>query len=79
MVLSHSPKEEQDIQFNSDHMVFTKVGEDNYQFMFIRGITITSLQFSQELYDSLQLEYSRKFMEFYVVDESWAYQFISNF
>lgn len=75
-----APKEEEDIQFDYDQMVFTKVGEGNYQFMFIRETeAVASLQFSQEFYDSLQLEYGRKFTETYIVDKSWAYQFISKF
>ncbi|MGQ7364751.1 CpXC domain-containing protein [Streptococcus suis] len=75
-----APKEEEDIQFNYDKMVFTKVGENNYHFMFIRGTeAVASLQFSKELYNSLQLEYGRKFTDTHSVDESWAYQFISKF
>ena len=75
-----APKEEEDIQFNCDQMVFTKVGENNYHFMFIRGTeAVASLQFSKELYNSLQLEYGRKFTETHSVDESWVYQFICKF
>jgi hypothetical protein len=48
--------------------------------MFIRGTeAVAYLQFSKELYNSLQLEYGRKFTDTHSVDESWAYQFISKF
>ncbi|WP_288598716.1 CpXC domain-containing protein [uncultured Streptococcus sp.] len=53
MKFMNSPLEDGDIQFNYEHMVFTKVGQESYQFMFIDNQTaVASLAFSQEQYES---------------------------
>jgi len=52
MKYMNSPLEDGDIQFNYEHMFFTKVGHESYQFMFINNqIAVASLNFSQEQYD----------------------------
>ena len=53
MKYMNSPLEDGDNQFNYEHMVFTKVGQESYQFMFINNQTaVASLDFSQELTQS---------------------------
>ena len=52
MKFTNSPLEEGDIQFNYEHMVFTRGGYESYQFMFIDNQTaIASLDFSKEQYE----------------------------
>ncbi|MGT2895460.1 CpXC domain-containing protein [Streptococcus entericus] len=73
-----APKEEEDIQFSYDHMVFTKVGDDNYQFMFIdEKRAVASLKFSKEMYEHFELEYAPILDDQYFVDEAWAYRTVA--
>ncbi len=73
-----APKEEEDIQFSYDHMVFTKVGNDTYQFMFIyEQRAVASLQFSKEMYERFEAEYFSILDYAYFVDEDWAYEIVS--
>lgn len=52
MKFTNSPLEDGDIQFNYELMVFTKVGQESYQFMFIDNQTaVASLNFSKEQYE----------------------------
>ncbi|HFI0055482.1 TPA: hypothetical protein ACGORU_001826 [Streptococcus suis] len=52
MKFTNSPLEDADIQFNYGLMVFTKVGQESYQFMFIDNQTaVASLNFSKEQYE----------------------------
>lgn len=73
-----APKEEEDIQFSYDHMVFTKVGDGNYQFMFIyEKRAVASLKFSKEMYERFVAEYFSLLDNAYFVDEDWAYEIVS--
>lgn len=73
-----APKEDEDIQFSYDHMVFTKVGDDNYQFMFIyEKRAVASLKFSEEMYEHFKSEYSGLLDDSYFVDEAWAYRTVA--
>lgn len=69
-----APKEDEDIQFSYDHMLFTKVGDDSYQFMFIyEKRAVASLKFSEEMYEHFKSEYSGLLDDSCFVDEAWAY------
>ncbi|HEM5489895.1 TPA: CpXC domain-containing protein [Streptococcus suis] len=74
-----APKEEEDIQFSYDHMVFTKEGDDSYQFMFIyENRAVVSLKFSKEMYEHFELEYATILDDQYFVDEAWAYRIFAS-
>ncbi|HEL2045697.1 TPA: CpXC domain-containing protein [Streptococcus suis] len=70
-----SPKEEDDIQFSYENMVFTKIGPTAYQFMFInQNEAVASLNFSFDLYqnaldDVHELEENES-----IINEKWAEQ-----
>ncbi|HEP1803954.1 TPA: CpXC domain-containing protein [Streptococcus suis] len=73
-----APKEDEDIQFSYDRMIFTKVGDDNYQFMFIyEKRAVASLKFSKEMYEQFELEFATILDDQYFVDEAWAYRIIA--
>lgn len=73
-----APKAEEDIQFSYDHMAFTKVGDDNYRFMFIQEKrAVASLKFSKEMYEHFESEYATILDDQYFVDEAWAYRTVA--
>lgn len=76
MKYMNSPLEEGDIQFNYEHMVFTKVGHESYQFMFISNQTaVVSLDFSQEQYEYYLADVKDLKTNSYYIDSRWAESF----
>lgn len=76
MKFMNSPLEDGDIQFNYEHMVFTKVGQENYQFMFIDNqIAVASLDFSQEQYEYYLADVEDVEANTYYIDSRWAESF----
>lgn len=72
-----SPKEEEDIQFSYEHMVFTKVGPANYQFMFMNhNEAVASLTFSEKLYSKIKLEMASLVSKDCYINDSWAERFV---
>lgn len=77
MKFMNSPHEEDDIQFSFEHMVFTKVGHDNFQFMFINNQTaVASLQFSKEQYEYFLSDVENIKTSTFCIDSKWAEQFL---
>ncbi|HFR3303585.1 TPA: CpXC domain-containing protein [Streptococcus suis] len=73
MKYMNSPLEDGDIQFNYEHMVFTKVGHESYQFMFINNQTaVASLDFSQEQYEYYLADVEDLEINTYYIDSRWA-------
>ncbi|HEM4403693.1 TPA: CpXC domain-containing protein [Streptococcus suis] len=73
-----APAEDEDINFNYDHIVFTEVGPENYQFMFIDDRrAVASVKFDKEFYEQLESDFTEKLKKSYIVDEDWAYNFLS--
>ncbi|HEM4322435.1 TPA: CpXC domain-containing protein [Streptococcus suis] len=71
-----SPTEVEDIQFAYEHMVFTKVGKNNYQFMFIHNQDIVaSLDFDEELYEECYSEICDCTTNTFYINETWAEEF----
>ncbi|MCS4487549.1 CpXC domain-containing protein [Streptococcus sciuri] len=74
-----SPKEIDDIQFTYDYMVFTKVGDIRYQFMFVRSQdVVASLEFDRELYDECYSEIRDVDIDLCYINEVWAEEFVRN-
>lgn len=74
-----APKEEEDIKFSYDHMMFTKVGDDSYEFIFIYGNrAVASLKFSEEMYEHFKSEYATILYDQYFVDEIGAYRMVAS-
>lgn len=77
MKYMNSPLEDGDIQFNYEHMVFTKVGQESYQFMFIDiQIVVASLDFSQEKYEYYLADVEDLETNTYYIDSRWAESFL---
>ena len=73
MKYMNSPLEDGDIQFNYEHMVFTKVGHESYQFMFINNQTaVASLDFSQEQYEYYLADVEDLETNTYYIDSRWS-------
>ena len=71
-----SPKEEEDIMFSYEHMVFTKVGPVAYQFMFInQKEAVASLNFSSKLYLDALAEVAEAGECEYYINKDWAEKF----
>lgn len=76
MKYMNSPLEDGDIQFNYEHMIFTKVGQESYQFMFIDNqIAVASLDFSQEQYEYYLAGVEDLETNIYYIDSRWAESF----
>ncbi|HEL2361498.1 TPA: CpXC domain-containing protein [Streptococcus suis] len=76
MKYMNSPLEDGDIQFNYEHMVFTKVGQESYQFMFIDNQTaVACLDFSQEQYEYYLADVEDLETNTYYIDSRWAESF----
>ena len=76
MKFMNSPLEDGDIQFNYEHMVFTKVGQESYQFMFIDNQTaVASLDFSQEQYEYYLADVEDLETNSCYIDSRWAESF----
>lgn len=76
MKFMNSPLEDGDIQFNYEHMVFTKVGQGSYQFMFIDNqIAVASLDFCQEQYEYYLADVKDLETNSYYIDSRWAESF----
>ncbi|MCY7024075.1 CpXC domain-containing protein [Streptococcus sanguinis] len=76
MKFMNSPLEDGDIQFNYEHMVFTKVGQESYQFMFIDNQTaVASLDFSQEQYEYYLSDVEGLETNTYCIESRWAESF----
>ena len=62
--------------FERFDMVFTKVGHENYQFMFINNqIAVASLDFSQEQYEYYLADVEDLETNTYYIDSRWAESF----
>ncbi|WP_293963367.1 CpXC domain-containing protein [uncultured Streptococcus sp.] len=73
MKFMNSPLEDGDIQFNYEYMVFTKVGQESYQFMFINNqIAVASLDFSQVQYEYYLADVEDLETNTYYIDSIWA-------
>lgn len=73
-----APAEDEDISFTYDHMVFTEVGPENYQFMFIDDRrAVASVKFDKEFYEQLESDFAEKLEKSFIVDEDWAYTILS--
>ena len=73
MKFMNSPLEDGDIQFNYEYMVFTKVGQESYQFMFINNqIAVASLDFSQVQYEYYLADVEDLETNTYYIDSRWA-------
>lgn len=71
-----SPTEIEDIQFAYDRMVFTKVGNNNYQFMFIHNKdVVASPDFDEELYEECYSEICDSTANTFYINETWAEEF----
>ena len=76
MKFMNSPLEDGDIQFNYEDMLFTKVGQESYQFMFIDNQTaVASLAFSQEQYESYLSDVEDLETNTYYIDSRWEESF----
>ncbi|WP_277294076.1 CpXC domain-containing protein [Streptococcus hyointestinalis] len=76
MKYMNSPLEDGDIQFNYEHMVFTKVGHESYQFMFFNNqIAVASLDFSQEQYEYFLADVKDFETNSFYIDSRWAESF----
>ena len=73
-----APAEDEVISFTYDHMVFTEVGPENYQFMFIDDRrAVASVKFDKEFYEQLESDFAEKLEKSFIVDEDWAYTILS--
>ena len=73
MKFMNSPLEDGDIQFNYEYMVFTKVEQESYQFMFINNqIAVASLDFSQVQYEYYLADVEDLETNTYYIDSIWA-------
>lgn len=70
-----APVEDEIVQFDYEHMLFTRADKNEYQFIFVNeNRIVATFKFAKDYYEKMKQEYLSALDNPYLVDEEWAYQ-----